>query len=253
MAGGVLVEGKRQDKPGTSVRSDASVELVGPTLRYVSRGGLKLERALAEFDLSPAGQVCLDIGASTGGFTDCLLQAGALRVYAVDVGYGQLDTRLRHDPRVLTRERVNARQLDETVVPELVSFVTVDVSFISLRKVLGAAVSRMASTADLVALVKPQFEAGRRDVSKGGVVRDPAVHTRVLREAAAGLPDAGLTPRGLVPSPILGPAGNVEFLLWAVRGILPPLAAVKFDACIERAVIEAHSILRVRYGPLKRL
>jgi 23S rRNA (cytidine1920-2'-O)/16S rRNA (cytidine1409-2'-O)-methyltransferase len=240
MAGVVRVQGQRADKAGTSYPTTVSIEVAGPTLRYVSRGGLKLERALDVFGVSPAGRVCLDVGASTGGFTDCLLQRGAARVYAIDVGYGQLDVRLRDDPRVISRERVNARRLGEEEVAEPVSLVVVDVSFISLGKVLPAAVSRMASgQGELIALVKPQFEAGPKDVGKGGVVRDPAVHRRVLVEAVATVRASGLSPRGIIPSPILGPAGNVEFLLRACQETSLP--AVDIEACIESAVVEAHS------------
>lgn len=266
MAGAVTVDGQRQDKAGTLVRGEASVQLQGPPVPYVSRGGLKLERALQVFGLSPRGKTCLDVGASTGGFTDCLLQHGAACVYAIDVGYGQLDTRLREDVRVFSRERVNARYLSDIEVPEVVSFAVIDVSFISIRKVLPAVVSRLDVAADVVSLIKPQFEAGRLDVGKGGVVRSATVHTRVLREAVAAMCDAFLTPRGLIPSPILGPKGNVEFLLWSTRGYTADapsgavnmaarpdakaeaeleteakLKAVEMDALIESAVLEAHS------------
>jgi 23S rRNA (cytidine1920-2'-O)/16S rRNA (cytidine1409-2'-O)-methyltransferase len=248
MAGLVTVDGQRVDKAGTPIVLTAEIAVSGPALRYVSRGGLKLERALEAFQLSPADRICLDVGASTGGFTDCMLQHGALKVYAIDVGYGQLDQRLRADPRVFSHERVNARNLGADVVPETVSLIVIDVSFISLSKVIGAAVGRADAEADVVALVKPQFEAGPRDVGKGGVVRDAAVHRRVLHEAAVAIAQTGLVFRGLVPSPIHGPAGNVEFLLWARRTADPAaLQAVDVNACIEEAVVEAHSS---RPGPV---
>lgn len=241
MAGSVIVNGQRVDKAGTAVALSAEVKVQGPAMPYVSRGGLKLAHALETFGLSPAECVCLDVGASTGGFTDCLLQHGARRVYAIDVGYGQLDARLRAHPRVVSHERVNARTLSADVVPERVRFVVIDVSFISLRKVIGAAVALTEPSADLVALVKPQFEAGPRDVGKGGVVRDADVHRRVLREAVDGVAAVGWCTRGVVASPILGPAGNVEFLLWAqpAAGAMP---AVDLDSCIEEAVLEGHSM-----------
>jgi 23S rRNA (cytidine1920-2'-O)/16S rRNA (cytidine1409-2'-O)-methyltransferase len=218
-AGLVRVAGQVSDKPGTQVMVGAEVTLQARP-RFVGRGGEKLEAALARFGLDVAGVVAADVGASTGGFTDCLLQRGARRVYAIDVGYGQLDWRLRNDPRVVVMERTNARYLES--LPEPVGLVTADVSFISLRLILPVAVRWLPSPGPLggggegvvVALIKPQFEAGRREVGKGGVVRDPEVHRRVLEQVlgvAAGL-DLGL--RGLMPSPLRGPAGNAEFLGW---------------------------------------
>jgi len=218
MAGQVRLTGQLVLKPSTQVPADAAIEIEAAP-RFVSRGGEKLEAALREFKLDPTGWVCADVGASTGGFTDCLLQKGAERVYAIDVGYGQLHWRLRNDPRVVLMERTNARELKE--LPELVSLVVVDVSFISLRLILASAVGWLEPHGHLVALVKPQFEAGRKQVGKGGVVRDPAVHRQVVQAAIEAALDAGLSPKGAMRSPLLGPKGNVEFLLWLEKGAAP--------------------------------
>ena len=219
-AGLVRVVGQVADKPGTRVVTNVEITLQARP-RFVSRGGEKLEAALVRFGLDVTGAVAADVGASTGGFTDCLLQHGARRVYAIDVGYGQLDWRLRNDPRVVVMERTNARYLED--LPEPVDVVTADVSFISLGLILPMVVRWFpppppppvgGGRGGVVALIKPQFEAGRREVGKGGVVRDPEVHRRVLERVlgiAAGL-DLGLC--GLMPSPLRGPAGNVEFLAW---------------------------------------
>jgi 23S rRNA (cytidine1920-2'-O)/16S rRNA (cytidine1409-2'-O)-methyltransferase len=213
LAGLVTVGGRPVDKAGEAVGTDAEIEVAGPAHPYVSRGGLKLAAALDHFALDPRGKICLDVGASTGGFTDCLLQRGATRVYAVDVGYGQLDAKLRNDPRVVVREKVNARALSEDDVPEAAEIAAVDVSFISLRLVLPAVVRRLASGAALVALVKPQFEAGRGEVPRGGVVRSEATRRRVVEEVEAAGRELGLEVLGSIPSPIRGAAGNEEFLL----------------------------------------
>jgi len=184
--------------------------------RFVSRGGDKLEAALAAFEIAPSGAVCADVGASTGGFTHCLLQHGASRVYALDVGRGILHWSLRQDARVVVMEDINARYL--TALPEAVEWVTIDASFISLRVLLPAVVRWLKPEAEVIALVKPQFEAGRQAVGRGGVVRDPEVHRRVLETVLTGLAPLGLHPWGLLRSPLLGPKGNVEFLLWARPG-----------------------------------
>ena len=219
-AGLVRVAGQVSDKPGVKVATNVEITLQARP-RFVSRGGEKLEAALVRFGLDVAGVVAADVGASTGGFTDCLLQHGACRVYAIDVGYGQLDWRLRNDPRVVVMERTNARYLES--LPELVSLVTADVSFISLRLILPVAVRWLIPPSPplvgggrgvVVALIKPQFEAGRREVGKGGVVRDPEVHRRVLERVLGIAAELGLGLRGLMPSPLRGPAGNVEFLGW---------------------------------------
>jgi 23S rRNA (cytidine1920-2'-O)/16S rRNA (cytidine1409-2'-O)-methyltransferase len=206
-------DGARLDrKPGDLVDPATPIEVAAPE-PYVSRGGHKLAAALDAFGIDPAGRVCLDVGASTGGFTDVLLQRGALRVYAIDVGRGQLAERLRHDPRVVPMERTNARTLGPASLPESVTLATVDVSFISLRLVLGPVAATFdAAGGDLVTLVKPQFEAGKGE-SDQGVVRDPALHARVVRDVTAAAIELGLQPAGEIPSPILGPEGNREFLL----------------------------------------
>ena len=213
LAGLVTVGGRRAEKAGEALPDDAEIEVAGPPHPYVSRGGLKLAAALDHFGLDPAGKTCLDVGASTGGFTDCLLQRGALRVYAVDVGYGQLDAKLRNDPRVVTREKVNARALSRTDVPEPIELAAVDVSFISLRLVLPAIVPLLLPGAPLVALVKPQFEAGRREVPRGGVVKSEATRRRVVAEVEEAGREIGLAILGCLPSPIRGAKGNEEFLL----------------------------------------
>ncbi len=230
MAGRVRSGATRLDKPGRLVPADLPLELEGgPETEWASRGAAKLIAALDAFAIDPAGRVALDIGASTGGFTDVLLRRGARRVYAVDVGRGQLLWRLRTDPRVVALEGVNARHLGSEQVPEPVELVTCDVSFISLELVLPPALGLCAPEAVLVALIKPQFEAGREAVGKGGVVRDPAVHERICAEIAAWLgAQPGWRVLGIVPSPLLGPAGNREFLIAARRGgeaVSPPLPA----------------------------
>jgi 23S rRNA (cytidine1920-2'-O)/16S rRNA (cytidine1409-2'-O)-methyltransferase len=223
MAGAVFTGERRVEKPGDMLGPDTPIEVRGQ-LPYVSRGGLKLVAGLDAFGIDPAGMIAIDIGASTGGFTDVLLQRGAARVYAVDVGYGQLHHKLRQDSRVVVLERTNARQLSPSEFPEPVDLVVCDTSFISLRLVLPAALALTRPAAWLVALIKPQFEAGKADVGKGGVVRDPVVHTRVCQEIhdwLAGI--TGWTVLGIIPSPITGPAGNKEFLIAARhQSGLPP-------------------------------
>jgi 23S rRNA (cytidine1920-2'-O)/16S rRNA (cytidine1409-2'-O)-methyltransferase len=213
LSGGVSVDGRRVDKAGQAVEETASVAVAGPPHPYVSRGGLKVAAALDAFRLDPTGLVCLDVGASTGGFTDCLLQRGAARVYAVDVGYGQLDSKLRGDARVVLREKVNARFLSSEHVPEPVAIAVVDVSFISTRLVLPSVVPLVAKGGAVVVLVKPQFEAGRAEVGKGGIVRSDEVRGRVVSEIAEFGCGLGLEPIGSIPSPIRGAHGNEEFLL----------------------------------------
>jgi 23S rRNA (cytidine1920-2'-O)/16S rRNA (cytidine1409-2'-O)-methyltransferase len=211
MAGEVTVDGQKLDKAGHLVRDDAEVELAG-SLRYVSRGGLKLEKALDEFGVNPAGWTCADIGASTGGFTDCLLQRGAVKVYAIDVGYGQLAWSLRQDPRVVNLERANIRYLEP--LPEPVRLAVIDVSFIGLGLVLPAAARLLTPDGEIIALIKPQFEVGKGQVGKGGVVREPALHRAAVENALREAGALGLAPAGVIRSPIKGPAGNVEFLAW---------------------------------------
>ena len=212
LAGQVTVNGAVADKPGRPCPADAAIAIAEPE-RYVSRGGLKLEHALDHFQLDVRGRTCVDVGSSTGGFTDCLLQRGAARVYAVDVGKGQLHWRLRTDPRVVVMEEVNARHLSPDRFPEALHVATADVSFISLTLVLPAVITILQPGALAVTLIKPQFEAGREQVGRGGVVRDPAVHAAVIdRVRLFGTGTLGLTWRGVTESPIRGPAGNIEFL-----------------------------------------
>ncbi len=211
MAREVLVDGQVANRPAAPVAEDALVEVKTPQ-RFVSRGGQKLDHALEHTGLDVRGKRCLDVGASTGGFTDCLLQRGAAEVVAVDVAYGELAARLRDDPRVEVRERVNARDLPPLSPPA--ALLVMDVSFISAATVLPAAVRSLLPGADLLVLVKPQFEAGREQVEKGGVVRDPVVHAACIAKVALAAMDLGLRVRGVVRSPLLGPAGNREFFLW---------------------------------------
>jgi 23S rRNA (cytidine1920-2'-O)/16S rRNA (cytidine1409-2'-O)-methyltransferase len=213
LAGLVAVDGRRADKAGTATAEDAQLAVAGPEHPYVSRGGVKLAAALDAFGIDPAGRVCLDIGASTGGFTDCLLQRDAARVYAIDVGYGQLDAKLRNDPRVVLREKVNARALSRDHVPEPAALAALDLSFISVRLVLPALLPLLSVGAPAVVLVKPQFEAGRAEVGKGGIVRSEAVRERVVREIEDFSRKLGFTILGAIPSPIRGARGNQEFLL----------------------------------------
>ncbi len=212
MAGVVRVNGERVDKAGTLVADDASVE-VEKRREHVGRGALKLEAAFTHFPISCQGEPCADVGACTGGFTEILLRHGASRVYAIDVGYGDLDWSIRSDPRVVVMERTNARHVKE--LPERVGFVSVDVSFISLKKILPVVAGWLSPHGTVVALVKPQFEASRDEVEAGGIVRDPEVHARVVEEIREVLPACGLEARGVQDSPILGGDGNREFLLWA--------------------------------------
>lgn len=218
MAGLVDVGGKKVDKAGTRINPEAAIVVRGQEHPWVSRGGLKLVRGLEFFAVDPTGLVCLDVGASTGGFTDVLLTHGATKVYAVDVGYGQLAHKLRVDPRVVVLERTNARHLTAEHIPEAIDLLVCDASFINLRTVLSAAIALVKPGGGLLALIKPQFEAGRDNVGKGGVVRDPAIHEMVCQEVTAWINDlAGWSVQGITPSPIKGPEGNVEFLIRAVR------------------------------------
>lgn len=217
MAGEVFSGSRRLDKPGMALEEDTLLEVRGK-LRYVSRGGLKLEKAMASFPISLEGKVAADIGASTGGFTDCMLQNGAARVYAVDVGYGQLAWSLRGDPRVVCLERTNARYLSHEIIPEEPDFASIDVSFISLKLILPAVASVLRREGEVVCLIKPQFEAGREKVGKKGVVRDPAVHREVLERFLDHAKDSGFTVIDLTYSPIRGPEGNIEYLGHLRRG-----------------------------------
>ena len=239
MSGEVFVNGQRVDKPGTAVAEDAQIEVRGGTLAYVSRGGLKLEKAMAAFPIDLNGAVCADIGASTGGFTDCMLQNGAEKVYAVDVGYGQLAWKLRSDPRVVCLERTNARYLTREQVPDALDFASVDVSFISLKLILPPLNGLLKDGGHAACLVKPQFEAGREKVGKKGVVRDPDVHLEVLEHFLDHAKESGFTVLGLTYSPIRGPEGNIEYLGYLEKG---PWQDRAFD--LKALVAESHQTLR---------
>lgn len=215
MTGNVFVDGQREDKAGTTFdESKIRIEVKGNPLPYVSRGGLKLERALLQFPITLQDCVCMDIGASTGGFTDCMLQNGAARVYAIDVGHGQLDWKLRNDKRVICMEKTNFRYVTEKEIPEAVDFASVDVSFISLTKILIPARNLLRDNGYMVCLIKPQFEAGRDKVGKKGVVRDPGVHAEVIHKVIDYADLIGFAVNGLTYSPIKGPEGNIEYLVW---------------------------------------
>ena len=213
MAGKVLVNGQPVDKPGVFVSADATLELKGEDIPYVSRGGLKLEAALNNLGLNVIDKVCMDVGASSGGFTDCLLQHGAERVYAVDVGYGQLAWKLRQDPRVVVIERTNVRHMPADALPDPVDLVTIDVSFISLKIVVPAVERFMKPDASILALIKPQFEVGKGQVGKGGVVREPALHRQVIDDLTDFFATIKLRAETVYPSPLLGPKGNREFFI----------------------------------------
>lgn len=220
LAGSVFVDQKKIDKAGTFFRPEVVIEVKGKPSPYVSRGGLKLAKALEEFGIEVKGKVALDVGASTGGFTDCLLQNGAERVYAVDVGYGQLDWKLRNDPRVKVLERLNARYLtlnDLGLRTSDIGLCVIDVSFISLTKILPAVISLLQDKAEVVALIKPQFEAKREQVGKGGIVKDPAVHDAVIEKVSRFARELGFTVKGLTKSPIEGADGNIEFLIHLIK------------------------------------
>ena len=213
LAGEVLVDGQKVDKPGHAVALDSKID-VAEQPRFVGRGGLKLEAALDHFGIQAAGKVCLDIGSSTGGFTDCLLQRGAARVYAIDVGTGQLDWKLRNDPRVVVREQMNARYLSGNEVPEPIDLAVCDVSFISITMILPVLPGLLAKSGEMVILVKPQFELERHQVGKGGIIRDPALHLQACRRVRDAVQQLGFRSE-IIPSPILGAEGNQEFLLYA--------------------------------------
>lgn len=236
MSGLVYADGQKADKPGDTFSETAALEVRGKGLPYVSRGGLKLEKAVAEFNLELSGLVCMDIGASTGGFTDCMLQNGASKVYAVDVGYGQLAWGLRNDPRVVNLERTNARYLTAEQVPEKIAFFSVDVSFISLTLILPALRPLLADNCRAVCLIKPQFEAGREKVGKKGVVRDKAVHREVIEKILDFSLQNGYSVLGLTFSPVKGPEGNIEYLIYLQRDDTPAKASDVLDA---EAVTEA--------------
>lgn len=213
MAGLVFVDGQISDKAGTKIDVDAEITVKGDQCPYVSRGGLKLEKSVAVFELDLKGRTCMDIGASTGGFTDCMLQNGASKVYAVDVGYGQLAWKLRTDPRVVNIEKCNVRYLDTDLIEEPIDFISIDVSFISLKLIFPVAAKVLAEEGEIVCLVKPQFEAGREQVGKNGIVREPLIHEEVIRNVCGYALDNGFGIYGLTYSPVTGAKGNIEYLL----------------------------------------
>ena len=221
MAGQVYVDNQKADKPGDTFSEDAHVEIRGKGLQYVSRGGLKLEKAMKEFGLTLTDKICMDVGASTGGFTDCMLQNGASKVYSVDVGYGQLAWSLRTDARAVNLERTNARYLTREQIPEEIDFFSVDVSFISLSLILPAVRPLLAEHGQAVCLIKPQFEAGREKVGKKGVVRDQSVHREVIEKIRNFSLENGFSVLGLTYSPVKGPEGNIEYLIYLERSDAP--------------------------------
>lgn len=242
MSGLVFVDGQRVDKAGTAIPNDAQVEVRGNTLRYVSRGGLKLEKAMTTFGLRLDGCICADIGASTGGFTDCMLQNGASKVYSVDVGYGQLAWQLRTDPRVVNLERTNARYLTREQIPEEIDFFSVDVSFISLKIILPAVHPLLKDGGKAVCLIKPQFEAGREKVGKKGVVRDKAVHEEVVQMICDFAVENGYSVLGLTFSPVKGPEGNIEYLVFLQKS----------DAPVNTAESTPHEIVEASHAALDK-
>ena len=240
MAGQIFMDTTRIDKAGTKIPVDANIVVKGNTLPYVSRGGLKLEKAIQTYPINLQDAVMVDIGASTGGFTDCALQNGASKVFAIDVGYNQLAWKLRQDPRVINMEKQNIRTVTPEQLGELVDFISIDVAFISLDKVLPVATTLLKDTGALVALIKPQFEAGKENVGKGGIVRDPEIHKEVLHRILHVAHDCGLYNHGLTFSPIKGMEGNIEFLGYFKKYEEGALAID--DALIDTVVAEAHSL-----------
>lgn len=237
MAGEVYVDGARVEKPGKIIAAGAELEIRSKSPAYVSRGGTKLAGALDALSLEVGGMTALDVGSSTGGFSDCLLHRGVKRIYAVDVGRGQLDWRLRNDERVIVMEGINARYLKPEDLPEKVDLVTIDVSFISLKKIIPSVVSFLEKDGILLPMVKPQFEVGREQVGKGGVVKDPALHCDVLRDIAAFLYNAGLEVKGIQSSPIMGPKGNREFFILSINAG-PTSDPEALETLVQKAVYE---------------
>lgn len=247
MAGSVYVDGQKEDKAGSVFDEEsAQIEVRGHALPYVSRGGLKLEKALNVFPITLTDKICMDIGASTGGFTDCMLQNGAAKVYSVDVGYGQLDWKLRQDDRVVCMEKTNFRYMTPEDIPDVLDFASVDVSFISLDKILTPAYALLKEQGEMVALIKPQFEAGREKVGKKGVVRDPKVHEEVISRIVRHADEVSFEVLDLSYSPIRGPEGNIEYLIHLKknpeRTVYPDILAV-FEKKIKEIVEEAHQEL----------
>ncbi len=237
----VSVDGQIVDKAGAQVKPEANLQVTGQDLPFVSRGGLKLQKAMEAFGLTLEGFACADIGASTGGFTDCMLQKGAARVYAVDVGYGQLAWKLRQDERVVVLEETNARYLTAEQIPEPLDAATIDAAFISLGKLLPALYPLLKPEGFVMALIKPQFEAGREKVGKNGVVREPAVHLEVIRQVLATAEELGFCPWGLDFSPIKGPKGNIEYLLWLGKQAAPERKLPEPEAVVQQAAAALHT------------
>lgn len=249
MAGEVLVDGQREDKPGTTFPDTVKITIKGNPIPFVSRGGLKLDKAVKHFALDLKGKTCMDVGSSTGGFTDCMLQNGAVKVYSVDVGHGQLDWKLRNDPRVVCMERTNIRYVVPEDIQEAPEFVSIDVSFISLTKVLPPVKNLMAENAEMVCLIKPQFEAGREKVGKKGVVRDPKVHQEVIEMVMDFAASLGFLLLHLEFSPIKGPEGNIEYLLHlrnTPEGQEQTISLDQWKKNAEEIVKEAHGSLNIK-------
>ena len=242
MEGNVFVGHNREDKPGSTFSEDCEIEIHGNTLKYVSRGGLKLEKAMSSFGISLDGRICMDIGASTGGFTDCMLQNGAAKVYAVDVGYGQFAWKLRQDPRVVCMEKTNIRYVTPADIDDVLDFASVDVSFISLTKVLGPARELLRQGGQMVCLIKPQFEAGREKVGKKGVVRDKAVHEEVITTVISFALENGFSVHNLEYSPIKGPEGNIEYLVFLE----------KLEEPQKASGVDIHAVVEAAHGELDR-
>lgn len=242
MSGVVFVNEQKVDKAGEMIKEDAKVEVRGHDIGYVSRGGLKLEKAMTHFSISLDGMVCMDIGASTGGFTDCMLQNGAKKVYSVDVGYGQFAWKLRQDPRVVCMEKTNIRYVTPEDIDDVLDFASVDVSFISLTKVLPAAYALLKDGGQMVCLIKPQFEAGREKVGKKGVVRDKAVHEEVIERIITFALENGFSVHHLEYSPIKGPEGNIEYLVHIEKS----------DEAIKEESVDIHAVVEAAHGELDK-
>ena len=242
MAGQVYVDGQKEDKAGTMFDSQVPIEVRGNTLKYVSRGGLKLEKAMQCFGVKLENKICMDVGASTGGFTDCMLQNGAVKVYSVDVGHGQLDWKLRNDPRVVCMEKTNIRYVTPSDLQDVPQFASIDVSFISLTKVLGPVRELLTQDGEIVCLIKPQFEAGREKVGKKGVVQDAKVHEEVIRMVVDFAHSLDFETKALEFSPIKGPEGNIEYLMWLKKQI-PGSGCKETPFSVHDIVNEAHETL----------
>lgn len=242
MEGNVFVNNNREDKAGSTFADDCKIEIHGNTLKYVSRGGLKLEKAMTHFGITLDGKVCMDIGASTGGFTDCMLQNGASKVYSVDVGYGQFAWKLRQDPRVVCMEKTNIRYVTPEDIDDALDFASVDVSFISLTKVLGPARALLKDNGQMVCLIKPQFEAGREKVGKKGVVRDKAVHEEVINKVIDFALEIGFSIHNLEYSPIKGPEGNIEYLVYIE----------KTNQAVKEESVDVHAVVEAAHGELDK-